>query len=160
MTLLILSLSVRSKHRITILVKGLLVILKLMSVFLMWMIIHQFFLQVNLIDWLHYACTLYLHLSPSLFSFFPFPPPLLFSPLGSYQRSISEDAAGDSSIVRVSARDADSGTNAVIEYLITDVQTVGVVVSTDEQVHNNELGVGGCQGFYPSHTNLHKFASE
>ena len=86
---------------------------------------------------------------------------LLFSPLGSYQRSITEDAAGDSSIVRVSARDADSGTNAVIEYLITDVQTVGVVVSTDEQVHNNELGVvGGCQGFYPSHTNLHKFASE
>ena len=85
---------------------------------------------------------------------------LLFSLLGSYQRSISEDAAGDSSIVRVSARDADSGTNAVIEYLITDVQTVGVVVSTDEQVHNNELGVGGCQGFYPSHTNLHKFASK
>lgn len=105
---------------------------------------------------MHYACALYFISLPlsSLSSLSLLL--LLFSPLGSYQRSISEDAAGDSSIVRVSARDADSGTNAVIEYLITDVQTVGVVVSTDEQVHNNELGVGGHQGFYPSHTNLHK----
>ena len=53
---------------------------------------------------------------------------------GLYSVNINEDIDDDTFITQVKATDADSGTNRLITYRITDIQTIGSVISTDEEV--------------------------